>query len=141
MNAEMPPAVVVHGPDHARQALAVAGPGAVTLLSAPAAACFLGPAWWRALIGVVAAEYPAGSISELLDCDDAAGRAMEALRLGQKALILQLSCPQHDAVLGRATAVGASLHLMRPPALDLGVRSSDRRLAAWLVGEAGRSTP
>lgn len=141
MNAEMPPAVVIHGPDHARQALAVGGPGAVTLLSAPAAACFLGPAWWRALIGLVAAEHPDGSINELLDCDVAAGRAMEALRLGQKALILQLSCPQRDAVMGRAAAVGASLHPGRPSALDLGVRSSDRRLGAWLLGDPGRATP
>lgn len=137
MKAEMPPSVVIHGLEHAMQALAVAGPAAVTLLSAPAAAGFLGVAWWRALLTLVSAEHP-GGLHELLDCDDAAGRAMEALRLGQRRLILGLACPQRDAVLDRAAGLDAVILPWRPPALDLGLRGSGRALGAWLAAGAER---
>ncbi len=136
MNTESGPAVVIHSLADARQALAAVrrldGRSAV-LLSAPAAGCFMGAAWWRALIGMAASEHPLIVITDLLDCDAAAGRALEALRAGQRHLILSLSCPQRAAVLERAMSLGASLRAERPAALDLGGRDAGRQLDSWLT--------
>ena len=129
------PVIVIHGLDDARAALdAATGAGcdALTLLSAPDAACFLGAAWWRALVAAAAAFAPGLPRNDLLDCGDAAGRAVEALRLGQRGLVLSAACPQRLAVLERAAALGATVLADRPPALDLAEPGAARRLGAWL---------
>ncbi len=134
------PAVVMHGPDDARLALdaaARAGCAAVTLLSAPDAACFMGAAWWRALVEAAVPLHPEVLRQDLLDCGNAAGRAMEALRLGQRGLILSPACPQRDAVRERADALGAIVLPSRPPALDLALPDARRRLDSWLRSVAG----
>ncbi len=126
-----PPAVVVHGLDHVRMALR---PGlAVTLLSAPGAAAFAGVAWWRALIRRAQVECGAGQ-DEVLDCGDAPGYAMSALRLGQRRLILAPDTPGFGAVAATAATCGATLLTARPPSLDLATRGAERRLDAWLRG-------
>ena len=139
MNADQPPAepiaVVIHSLADARLALRVAireGSAAPLLLSAPEAACFMGAAWWRALVAVVSRDHP-GNILDVLDCGDAAGVAMQALRLGQRRLVLDLACPQFDAVLERATGLGGSVQTVRPPALDLAAHGALRRLSGWLA--------
>ena len=127
---------MIHGLADARQALGAvlqAGRRHATLLSAPAAACYMGPAWWRALVAAASSEHPGLAVTDLLDCDDAAGRAVEALRLGQRQLILSASCPQRGAILERAAPLGALVHASRPVALDLADRDAGRRLAAWLL--------
>ncbi len=140
---EPPPhAVVIHGHAHAlaalqaaaqlRQRAAGAGSGRLLLLSAPAAAGFLGPPWWAALTASLRPTMHAAGAIEMLDCGPAAGRAMEALRIGLRRLILSPECPQHRAVLARAAALGATLVAQRPEALDLAERGAERRLAAWL---------
>lgn len=129
-------AVVIHDAAQAAQALAaarLAGRVGVTLVSAPDAGCFLGPAWWRALIALVAREHPGQPLQDVLDCGDAAGRAMEALRLGQADLVLERLCPQRAAVLARAVVLEARVRAERPPALDLGLPGGARRLAGWLA--------
>lgn len=131
------PAVVIHGLDDARAALdaaARAGCDALTLLSAPDAACFMGAAWWRALLAAASAFAPGLRRNDLLDCGDAAGRAVEALRLGQRGLVLSATCPQRLAVLERAAPLGAVVLARRPPALDLAEPGAARRLQAWLSG-------
>lgn len=132
-----PPAVVIHGPDDIRLVLEAAGrigQVAVTLVSAADAACFMGPAWWQALVGQAADLYPQIRRDDLLDCGNAAGRAMEALRSGGRGLILSLSCPQHAAVLERGLLLGATVLPARPAALDLAERGAARRLDSWLSG-------
>ncbi len=135
------PAIVIHGLDDARMALdavlRAGGGGGVTLLSAPDAACFMGAAWWRAMIDAAAPLSPAVRRRDLLDCGDAAGRAAEALRLGQRGLILSLACPQHAAVLERADALGAIVLPSRPAALDLAAPDARRRLDRWLRDQPG----
>ncbi|WP_419729776.1 hypothetical protein [Lichenicola sp.] len=131
-----PVAVVIHSLADARLVLEAAardGLAPPLLLSAPDAACFMGPAWWLALVAA-ARQHRTDSIQDLLDCGDAAGPAMQALRLGQKRLVLDQACPQFDAVLERATGLGARLQAVRPPALDLAARGAVRQLAAWLGG-------
>ena len=115
------PSVTVHGFDQATAALAPGRP--VTLLSAPGAALYAGCGWWRALISAARAVHPATEADDILDCADAAGRALEALRAGQMILVLEADAPGFAAVAAAAAEAGATLLPSRPPALDL---------AAWL---------
>ncbi|MEJ1979271.1 MAG: hypothetical protein WDN49_27375 [Acetobacteraceae bacterium] len=124
---KLPPAVVVHGLDDARRALA---PGlAVTLLSGPGAGIYAGCGWWRALVTASGTAGP-----DMLDCADAPGRAMEALRAGCRLLVLDPAVPAFALVSARAAAAGAHLLAQRPLALDLAQPGSLRRLEAWLAG-------
>lgn len=127
------PAVVVHGLDHARAALAEGMPA--TLLSAPGAALYLGCAFWRALATRARAEHPNVPAADILDCADAAGQALAALRIGQHVLVLSPDAAGWDALAAIAARAGAILLPARPPALDLARRGAGRRLRAWL-GEA-----
>ncbi len=135
------PAVVVHGLAQLRLALDAArrlGCPALLAVSSADAACHMGPGWWLALVRLGAAEAPGTALYDLLDCGDAAGRALQALRLGGRGLILAADCPQRAAVLERALPLGARVLERRPAALDLGLRGADRRLEAWLA--ASRSS-
>ena len=127
--------VVVHCHAHATLALERARglPIRLVLLSAPAAACFMGAPWWLALMRACAPGIAACGASDCLDCGAAAGRAMEALRLGARHMILSRDCPQFEAVLARAAALGATLDAGRPAALDLAAPNADRCLALWLA--------
>jgi hypothetical protein len=131
--------VVIHSQAHALAALGAlpAGrrpPCRLVLLSAPGAAGFLGPGWWAALIAGLQPRMDATGAADLLDCGASAGRAMEALRIGLRGLILSTECPQYAAVLARASALGTTIDRQRPAALDLAEKNALRRLADWLAG-------
>ena len=127
----LPPAVVVHGLPHARAALRPGRP--VLLLSGPGAAGYAGAGWWRALIRLALDGH--APQPDALDCGDQAGRALEALAVGCRMIVLH-PCPALPAVMERAA--GAVVLTARPPALDLadcwGDRATARRLDAWLRG-------
>lgn len=127
-----PPAVIVHGLDDARAALA---PGrAVTLLSAPGAALYAGCGWWRALVRLARAGRPAADdIADILDCADATGAAFAALRLGQRLLVLAPTAPGFAAAAAVAAARGGVVLAAAPPALDLAAPGAGRALRAWLA--------
>ena len=118
-------AVVVHGLEQATMALAEALP--VTLLSAPGAGAYAGAGWWRAMIATARAVHPATPCQDVLDCGNAPGRAMAAIRAGQTILVLDPACPAFARV-----AMLAAVLPRRPPALDLAERGAERRLRAWL---------
>lgn len=128
----LPPAVTVHGLDHARAALAPGRP--VLLLSAPGAAGFAGALWWRALVAAALDGGGQPGAPDALDCADQAGRALEALHAGCRIVVL-LPCPGFAAVAARAR--GAAVLPSRPDSLDLGRRGAERRLAGWLQGDSG----
>ncbi|WP_149538218.1 hypothetical protein [Siccirubricoccus phaeus] len=138
MPLALPPAVVVHATAEAAAALAHAGPAGATLLSAPGAAGSLGPAWFLALVAGAAAAHPAVPHLALLDCAEAPGQALAALRAGLPALVLDPTCAAFPALAAAAAECGALLLPERPSALDLG-RLDLRRpggrglLAQWLV--------
>jgi hypothetical protein len=113
------PAVMVHGLDQARAALRPGRP--VTLLSSRGAALFAGCLWWRALVEQARAEFPAVDVADVLDCADAPGHAMAALRIGQRLLVLDAACPAWARVAAAAATLGATLLARAPPALDLGL--------------------
>ncbi|MBD0271149.1 MAG: hypothetical protein ICV73_04385 [Acetobacteraceae bacterium] len=145
------PAVVVHTPAQARAALETAGSGrGVLLLSAPAAAGSIGAAWFLALVAQAvppslgaAGERPVPPHWAALDCGNAPGFALAALRAGVRVLVLDPSVPAFPAVAAAAGEVGGEVWPERPPALDLGrldLRRLDGRgrgrLAEWLTGGA-----
>jgi hypothetical protein len=112
------PAVIVYGLDDAVAALAkgaaakgAAAKGAadrtgVTLLSAPGAALHAGCGWWRALVAEARAAHPEVPCTDILDCADATGQAMAALRIGLPRLVLWPRAPGRDAVVAIAQSMG-----------------------------------
>jgi hypothetical protein len=126
-----PPAVIIHGLAHATVALAPGLP--VTLLSARGAAQYAGCAWWQAMVNIARARHPDVPVIDILDCADAPGRAMAALRVGQRILILD-PCPAWAEVAGAAETMGATLLPIPPPALDLETTGAASRLKDWLLG-------
>jgi hypothetical protein len=132
------PAVTVHGLQQARGVLALGRP--VTLLSAYGAALYAGCLWWVELIAAARAAVPDTQCEDILDCADAPGRAMAALRVGQRLLILDPALPAYQAVAAAAATLGATVLPARPPSLDLGPRDlrdayKRARLAQWLAQE------
>lgn len=127
-SSPLPPAVIVHGAPDLRAALAAGR--AVTLLSAPGAGVFAGCGWWRALIALARREFPDADAPDILDCADAPGAALAALRLGQTRLVLSDEAPGFAAIAATAAALGAEVLHRAPPALDLA--AAPHRLAAWL---------
>eukprot|EP01037_Dinobryon_pediforme_P010911 gene10911-10993_t len=124
------PAVVVHGTSHANAVLRLGVP--VVLLSAVGAARLGGPAWWRAMVNAARKDHPASPCIDILDCVDAAGLAMAALRLGQRHLLLWPESPAFAAVSDAASCLGARVFAVRPPALDLSERGALRHLEEYL---------
>lgn len=124
------PAVVIHRLADARAALAAGCP--VTLLSAPGAALYAGSLWWRALIERTRTDHAGVPMEDILDCADASGLALGALRIGQRLLVLDPRAPGWHAVAAIAASEGGALLAARPPALDLAQRGAARRLHDWL---------
>ncbi len=81
----------------------------VVLRSTPGAGLFAGAGWWRALIAAAEAEFPGRIEADILDCADAPGQAMAALRAGCRHVALDRACPAWNAVAGAAEACGAIL--------------------------------
>jgi hypothetical protein len=135
----LPPSVMVYGLADARLALAAGLP--VTLLSAPGAALFAGVGFWHALVAQAKAEHPDVTAPDILDCGDAAGFALAALRLGQRILVLEEGVPGRPAVEAVAAASGATVLAARPPALDLARRGAAELLRAWLRDAPDDSGP
>ena len=130
-----PPAVVIHGLPDARAALAPGLP--VTLLSASGAALFGGCLWWREVVARARAESPGVEVHAILDCADASGQAMAALRIGVAHLVLWEEAPGWGAVAAIAASQGGEVLVKPPPALDLADLRARRRLQDWLGRDTG----
>jgi len=111
------PAAIVHGLRDAVSALTRghAEGGPVTLLSAPGAALYAGCGWWRALVAAARASHPNVPCIDILDCADATGLALAALRIGVTRLVLWPDAPGRDAVVAIAEAVGGFVLPEAPP--------------------------
>jgi hypothetical protein len=130
------PAVTIHGLDDALTVLARGLP--VVLLSAPGAALTGGVLWWRAVVADARATCPVARMIDILDCADAPGAAMAALRAGQRHLVLAAN-PAWDRVASAAAGLGAIVLQERPEALDLAQRGALRRLDSYLKAPSGAS--
>jgi hypothetical protein len=129
------PAVIVHSLADARVVLAHGQP--VTLLSGEAAALYGGCGWWGALTAAARAEFPHVPTADFLDCADASGRALAALRIGLHHLILRPDAPGRHRVAAIVAGLGGVLLAERPPALDLAEPANRRRLHEWVQVRSG----
>ncbi len=131
------PAVIVHGLADAKAALAPGLP--VTLLSAPGAALFAGCLWWREVVAAARDVYPGTEASDILDCADASGMAMGALRSGVCRLVLWPDAPGWDGVAAIAERAGGFVLRQAPPALGSGAAERDPRAAFLVAVSSGRA--
>lgn len=116
------PRIVIHAPQHADAALsaAVAAGRGIILQSPPRCALIQGPSWFRALTEAAATRHPAAEALAVLDCGDAAGLALAALRDGAPAVRLAGGPAARDAVADIAMQMGARFDTDAPdPHLDL----------------------
>ena len=131
-----PAAVIVHSLDHARAACLAARALAVPLClrSAPGAAGYAGPAWFRELALAVAEEFPDVDVATSLDCGAAPGDALAALRAGVGTIRLRAPKKVRDKILIIAERCGARLDDDRRAALDLdGLAEPEAACRAWLA--------
>ncbi len=105
------PIIVIHGPDHALAALAAAEAMEVpvTLRSAPGASGALGAQVFQEMVAAAAACHPKACFEAVLDCADAPGDALNALRHGIESLRLKAPADVMARVCGMAAQTGATI--------------------------------
>ena len=138
-----PGPIIIHNLAHARAAItAAAALGVpVTLHSAPDAAGYAGPGWFREVVALAHAEAPAAQVSAVLDCGAEPGHALAALRAGVAAVALAAPPGVRAKVAAIARQYGAQLTKAAiAPCLDLlDVADAAAACRAWL-GETGPTT-
>jgi hypothetical protein len=129
-------AVCVRGIDDARVACeaARATGAALVLWSLPFGAAQMGPLWFQRMVALIREEFPDLSVEAVLDCGDAPGHALAALRQGA-ALV---SLTTRRAIRGKIEAIAAKsgARLVRRPTriFDLGATAEDAgALRSWLA--------
>jgi fructose/tagatose bisphosphate aldolase len=105
----------------------------VTLISAPAAAGYAGASYFAALIALARAEVPDVAVTEVLDCGEAPGHVLGALRQGLKRVRF---CGDRDTaakLAAIAKAQDATVITEDVPALDLArVEDAEAACRTWL---------
>ena len=91
-----------------------------------------------ALAAAARAAAPGLIAADILDCGAAAGYALDALRSGQRVLVLAPSCPARAAVVSAAAGIGATG--ARSRAACPGYGGSPMRRAGWRRGWRGRDS-
>lgn len=131
--ASPPPAIVIHSLAHATAALAAAAElgVAVTLLSAPLAAGYAGPGWFRAVVEQACAAQPGVAVTAVLDCGEEPAHALAALREGVRAI--RFAGDTADKIADIAGQCDALVIAGRPAALDLSAIAEPHRVAACKV--------
>ncbi len=135
-----PRSIIVHGIAHARAAAAAASAldGPVRIRSAPGAASYGGAGWFLEMIDIVRAEYPDARIEASLDCADAPGHAMAALRRGAEMIRFRGARATNQKISALAAAHGAVLDTARGAPLDLlAIGDAERACLKWL-GRRGK---
>jgi hypothetical protein len=127
--------IIIHGIDDAKTAAAAArslGIG-IRLVSAPGAASYGGAAWFAEIIKDVRSEFPDVAIDAVLDCGDAAGHAMAALRVGITSIRYTGPRRVRDKLKLLAIEYGAALIDCDEPALDMSLsRHPEADCLNWL---------
>ena len=127
---------MIHSLAHAVAALqaAEATGTPITLLSPSDFAAYGGAGFFNAIVRRARAKVPAAKSEAVLDCGDAPGLALEALRSGAEAVRFGGRPSVRKKIADIAAAHGARLLTVRPRALDL-LDAVDARAAclAWLA--------
>lgn len=126
-------AVIIHNLEHAKAALTAAERlgTAVTLRSAPGAAAYLGAAVFRCIIDEAARICPGAAFTAVLDCGQAPGSALCALRHGVKGVSIDAPPEVQAKIADIAAQTGAFLDNGKGEALDL--MRADDAVGACLV--------
>ncbi len=109
----------------------------VLLLSARGAGAYLGPAGFLAMAAAAAKSVPGRHFGLALDCGDAPGLALAAIRARVPLVILDAGLPGFAQVATAAVQIGVTVRGERPPALDLAGLDLQReavrqRITSWL---------
>lgn len=140
---------VVHSLDHVRAALeAAAALGMpVRIQSAPGAGAYAGVGWFERVVATAHAEAPAVELTAVLDCGDAPGAVLEAVRWlkepGRHTLCLCFTGDAATAARLAEIAGAAGIELARacPPGLDLRTAADPRTACrAWLADATARAS-
>jgi hypothetical protein len=138
---QRPRAIVVHDLAQLRAAFAAASElGApVTVVSAPGAALSLGVGYFAAMISTARGEFPGVAAAAVLDCGDAPGLALAALRHGIGGVRVKAPRAALARIADIAAQSGGRLVTGRLAALDLaGVEDAAAACRAWLARPARR---
>lgn len=137
-----PPTFIVHGLAHALAAARAAAAAGVParLMSADGAGGYAGAAWFAALIEEVRRRCPEARIEATLDCADAPGHALAALRQGVRLVGLRGNRRAVAAVADIAGQMGGAIDRRRGPAIDLG-HEKDLESACARHLSTGRRAP
>ena len=113
--------VIVHSLEHARMAMAAAASlgTEVTLLSAPGAGIYAGPLWFKAVVEEAAAAHPGVPVTAVLDCGDAPGTVLAALRAGFRHVVFTGPDETRTRLAEIAAQSGAAIETRMEGALDL----------------------
>jgi delta 1-pyrroline-5-carboxylate dehydrogenase len=117
------PVIVIHSLAHAIAALkaAVQAGRSVVLASAPGAASYVGPGWFRELVAAAREAVPEASCSSLLDCGDNRGATLAALRSEVEGVVFTGRADVARRLADIASQYRVRFVAKRPvPALDLG---------------------
>ncbi|RDD61853.1 hypothetical protein [Ferruginivarius sediminum] len=114
-------AVVFHSIEHLNAALTAAQETSIelTLLTAPAAAAYLGAGWFREAVAAARAAHPDVRATMLLDCGERPGDALAAFRAGVPGVIFTGRADVADKLAALAQAHGTIFRRDRPAAHDL----------------------
>lgn len=126
--------VVAHSLSHALTAAASAvdASSPLDLVSAPGCGSAAGTGWFAAVGDLVAERFPDLPLTLTLDCADAAGLALGALRRGIKSIIFTGNAVAAARLEDIAAQYGATIHRDRPVALDLlATRNPRTACAGW----------
>ena len=108
----------------------------LVLMSGRGAAGYAGPAWFAEVVAQAQAKYPGVAATAVLDCAEAPGRALAALRRGVKLLRLAGNPAARARVGEIAKATGARLDDAEYSLLDLGsVKDAERATRAFLSSD------
>jgi len=128
-------AVRVHGLDDALRTCAVANEleVAITLMSASAAVRSMGPAWFRNIAREVEQAYPDLDFEAVLDCGDAAGYALAALRAGVETIRFSGNASASGKIREIAAMYGSRVTRKPTQILDIrGAPNAEAALRKWL---------
>jgi fructose/tagatose bisphosphate aldolase len=128
-------AVIIQSLEEAKTALAAAAELGlpVTLLSAEGAADSVGALWFREVVTLARAEFPAVELRAVLDCADQPGHVLAALRHGFAAVRYRGSKRTAATLAAIAREYGAELVTGRIAALDLSAEADPSGACrAWL---------
>ncbi len=134
--------IVIHAIEHARTALAVAAELGIplTLISGPGAGSYGGVAWFGEMVATAADEFPAVALTAILDCGEAPGHVLAAIRWHtpeRRKLVLRFTGPEDTFERLTDMAQQAGLRVIRDvePGLELrGARDPSEACRRWLRG-------